>query len=410
MRRLFCGKLIPVFLSVLMLPVSAFSVNAEEPITKNYDYYASLSDYEVYVEFCETFRKNPAETLPDETELPWYQRLAGRTLTGHVWCNEEWTAEDATDAKKQPELFGLPADWYGEEEHPVYWENEQVGVAVRQYNVAEMQKSGGFTTHDNVRYQGFVLRYNFENVSCYVPDFDINSTIDKYRVILPMWNAGIMKTYGIQDKTSAWYGIEFPEVVGPVSPYAYGDLNKDHEVNAADAALILQYAAAVGAGYTGSLENYIEGPSTNVDERVLRGTAYLEGSFNDLEAEDFYLSGDPIYENEEFSCTWDISGCENFDDADTIALRIEYAHPNPLGKSGEVALTVSEVWLDDVKIEELSGKPLYSCRTDHGFEMDDVTDITFNLRNSVFNDLDMEFSEQVTVIFLLTGLSEPEAE
>jgi hypothetical protein len=41
------------------------------------------------------------------------------------------------------------------------------------------------------------------------------------------------------------------------APTIYGDINADGIVNASDAACILQYAAAVGAGYTGTLEEYM---------------------------------------------------------------------------------------------------------------------------------------------------------
>ena len=37
----------------------------------------------------------------------------------------------------------------------------------------------------------------------------------------------------------------------------YGDINRDGAVNASDAACILEYAAAVGAGFTGTLEDFI---------------------------------------------------------------------------------------------------------------------------------------------------------
>ena len=46
------------------------------------------------------------------------------------------------------------------------------------------------------------------------------------------------------------------EALSEVSAAA-GDINADGIVNASDAACILQYAAAVGAGYTGTLEEYM---------------------------------------------------------------------------------------------------------------------------------------------------------
>ncbi len=405
-------KLTALFLSIVMLPVIPVSVNAEEP-EKNFEYYQSLSDYEVYKEFCDTHSLFDAqETLPAENEMPMYAGwkhylehnyidMSFQFASKEVLYDEQTMTEEEITALfeklNNPSLYGFPVDW------------KAVNASGIPENIVDCMVNTDWTVDfgDGMTYPQYELKVHTQLFEKFAPEKSyLEDMTDIYRIWLTIQNSEFIRTY-LVDKAEqvSLYAEETP----PVSDL-YGDLNKDGAVNAADAALILQYAAAVGAGYTGSLENYIEGPSTNVDERVLRGTAYLEGSFNDLEAEDFYLSGDPIYDNAEFSCTWDISGCENFDDADTIALRIEYAHPNPLGKSGEVALTVSEVWLDDVKIEELSGKPLYSCRTDHGFEMDNVTDITFNLRNAVFNDLDMEFSEQVTVIFKLTGLSELAAE
>lgn len=254
------SRLTAVCLGVLMVPVFPAAVNAEEEVVKNYDYYAALSDYEVYADFYDTFGRIAEGTLPDEASLPYYSLLLGDSAYFYVFCTEEWTQSDANDAVRNPELFGLPADWYAEEENSVLVDGEQAGTSIRQYSVAEMGTQAETTEIDGVVYHSYDVQYSFQNVSHFTEDFDINSTIDKYRIILPLWNAGILKTYGVQDKDSSYYGIyevyEDDGDDGGAVTVLYGDINKDGAVDASDAACILQYAAAVGAGYTGTLEEY----------------------------------------------------------------------------------------------------------------------------------------------------------
>ncbi|MBQ2264181.1 MAG: hypothetical protein II341_02160, partial [Oscillospiraceae bacterium] len=58
-------------LCCLMLP--AMPVLAEEEAAKDFLYYHTLSDYDVYLEYCELYGFEAEETLPEETALPDYQ-------------------------------------------------------------------------------------------------------------------------------------------------------------------------------------------------------------------------------------------------------------------------------------------------------------------------------------------------
>ncbi|MBE6848936.1 MAG: hypothetical protein E7502_03405 [Ruminococcus sp.] len=141
------------------------------------------------------------------------------------------------------------------------------------------------------------------------------------------------------------------------------------------------------------------------ESAVQLGAAKLEGTFNDSSLQDYYLEGEGIYANGQYDMTWDISGAENFDDADSIELRVNNIDPNPLGINGNVKIVIDEVWLDGVQVTTLTGEPGYATKTDHGYEIGEITTICVPLRNAKLNDLDMEFTESVRIVFTLSNLS-----
>lgn len=202
------------------------------------------------------------------------------------------------------------------------------------------------------------------------------------------------------------FGVTIPEDIVPTGVFT-GDANMDAELDASDAAMLLSYAAALGTGYTEDLMIYA---AANRDIPTPLGTPILEANFNDLETKDIRLKQPQIYTDGRYDFTWSTAIYENFDDADTICLRIENIDPNPLGVYETIALTVEEVWIDDVKVEHLTGEPQYASKTDSGYELTDITTIQFPLRTAVFDDLNQEITERVRIVFTLEGLTVPDTE
>lgn len=144
----------------------------------------------------------------------------------------------------------------------------------------------------------------------------------------------------------------------------------------------------------------------SAEESIVQlGSVHLEGTFIDINMQDYYLEGEGIYADGQYDMTWDISGVQDFNDADKIELRIYNIDPNPLGSYENVKIVIDEVWLDGVQVEMLTGEPSYATKTDHGYEIGEITTICVPLRNAKLNDLDMEFTESVRIVFTLSNLS-----
>lgn len=269
-----CRKMISVLLSTLMLPVVPAAVSAEEEPTKNFEYYLTLSDYEVYVEFCDTFgRPVTEEALLEETELPYYEALSWYVFPfeDHTYAFNNYGLHcesviytDGLYATlgNTPELFGFPESWSKTKLTDVYDEDGNFVETVETTDSLISIDPGLYVLSGHHRYS---VSIDFDRIAEFEEGYTENayrdSIYDCYRVMLTLKNSELMATYGIPDRD-----IELTVVLPPMpnpnegeqtTEPLYGDLNKDGAVNASDAACILQYAAAVGAGYTGTLEDYL---------------------------------------------------------------------------------------------------------------------------------------------------------
>ena len=98
-----------------------------EEEAKNWDYYWNLDDYAVYKDYVRTHGKPftdgemqfvPEDTLPAETELPWYENLhyyvTNDTYCGGItyWVDEKLTDQDVIEMAETPSYFGFPDAWH----------------------------------------------------------------------------------------------------------------------------------------------------------------------------------------------------------------------------------------------------------------------------------------------------------
>ncbi len=252
-------KTLSVLIACFML-ASPCAVTAEESTTetveKNFEYYLTLSDYDVYVDYCNTFGFEAEETLPATEDLPQYilkfdcfkyiLDVAGSGLT----------QEDAYQFETMPELFGMPEDWYEEAvliteyEDGADYHSEQACVHVPTIMEAPLH------TWAHVNY----------GVAYFYSGFDSDNIFNKYRMRLTLENSEFVKKYanvqyeynGKQIYTDVREGFYSSD--SSTDPI-FGDINADNIVDATDAALLLEYAAAVGAGNADTLEAYLASKS-----------------------------------------------------------------------------------------------------------------------------------------------------
>ena len=133
------------------------------------------------------------------------------------------------------------------------------------------------------------------------------------------------------------------------------------------------------------------------------GTAYLEAG------SDIKLAGEAIYADGQYDMTWEVSDASVINDADAVRLVIYNEDPYPLGVKDELSLSVDEVWVDGVKLDEtLHGEPVYAVAMDYIYSSNEITQIQYLLRGASFNDLDVEINEDIKVVFTLSNVTNPE--
>ncbi len=166
---------------------------------KNFEYYHTLSDYEVYAEYCEMYGFEAEEELPSEEELPDYQLLRYYTtetpmnyprVEFYVWCTEDLSDCDYL-LSEMPELFGFPEDW----------------------NIIELfSGESSRMIVDGVTYYKCSVLYNFDELSYYEPDYTDarfeDNVIDAYRVLLSLYHSDFVAEYGCPTETVEFYTIE----------------------------------------------------------------------------------------------------------------------------------------------------------------------------------------------------------
>ena len=273
------NRVAAVVLSTLMVPALPVTVHAEEAAVRNFEYYLSLSDYEVYTEFCTEMGISAMdEASLDETKLPCYDALtwyvfpfedhsyAFNTYTVH--CDSVLMTDGLCETLgDSPELFGFPENWSKTVLADGYDENGNALGTVETTDSLIRIEPYNYILAGHHTYN---ITIDFDRIAEFEEGYTENayrdSIYDCYRVMLTLKHSELMADYGIPDRDIEIIqigimgdpnaGEETTEPPTDTEPL-YGDLNRDGLVNASDAACILEYAAAVGAGFTGTLEDFI---------------------------------------------------------------------------------------------------------------------------------------------------------
>ena len=219
--------------SVVSMPAAA-----EEEVHKDFAYYLSMSDYEVYAEYCEFYGYEVQEELPlgfaqPDWAIHMYHALYDEDGTGfYMECTD--ALEDLYDSlEASPELFGFPEEW--ETSAPL----------------VSIEPTSEWVQYDHAQYELYDIKLNTEiftlideSYTKYYAQKD-RFIFDMYRIRLTLEHSDFAKQYSHPDAVVRQYKIEgMPE--NPV----FGDANSDGAVNAVDAASILTFAAQLGTFYT----------------------------------------------------------------------------------------------------------------------------------------------------------------
>ncbi len=220
MKKTMFNRLIACTLGCTMLPTFEFTISAEEQ-PKNFSYYASLSDYEVYVEYCETYGFTVEETLPEKEQLPDYYNYSSYMLPYgeyyfEIECMDTILDVDAATLNQDFAFFGFSEEW-------------RDGLL---FSVS--------SSDPNEEEYGDYINCIF---NC-DPQFAL---VDPgiwflYRMRLTLENSDFIKQYGYSKE---WSNIRYPLMDGPVTPL-FGDANGDRKINSLDSAKILEWASNVG--------------------------------------------------------------------------------------------------------------------------------------------------------------------
>ncbi len=169
---------------------------------KNFEYYHTLSDYEVYAEYCEMYGFEVEEELPSEEELPHYKAFQyyitpnadGDEGNVQFWLDcDRIEAGRAFELEKQPELFGFPEEWCYEGEIEYFYDEngEPCGYTQVQKRVLYVNESGSAPTYQ--------IDINFYHVSYWEEDYVEfsyqDSIIDVYRIRLALQNSDFCAQY-----------------------------------------------------------------------------------------------------------------------------------------------------------------------------------------------------------------------
>ncbi len=210
---------------------------AEETVSKDFAYYQGLSDYDVYAEYCQTYGYEAKEDVslgfaqPDSASYLYHTTDYGDGVGFYVECTDALQSiYDSLEAT--PELFGFPEEW--ETSAPL----------------VTIEPTSEWVQYDHAQYELYDIKFNMKIFTLidesYTKYLDKNDRFifDMYRLRLTLEHSDFAKQYSHPDAVVRQYKIEgMPE--NPI----FGDVNSDGVVNTLDAANILHYAALIGTVY-----------------------------------------------------------------------------------------------------------------------------------------------------------------
>lgn len=190
--------------------------NQEETTTrKDFAYYLSLSDYEVYTEYCATYGpfygyKAQAE-LPAEEDLPDYYfykpyvESEGNRIKFWADCTKD--LEDSyLDLQFMPELFGFPKEWSRTVKH-VDVEGNIIGEEPFPLIFLDHRSH---VNYDGVEYCQFYVDLWLDDVVRIDQNYTeeiYDDTIDMYRICLTLENSDFAKQYKHPEEVFHRYSI-----------------------------------------------------------------------------------------------------------------------------------------------------------------------------------------------------------
>lgn len=260
MKKSIVKRMTAAALTALMLPTLPLSAHAEEEVVKNFEYFQSLSDYEVYVEYYKTYTELGFKfgEMLDRVPTAWYETphhylhifmtpdngYNTTEITYLIQCTPEclldmqdWLIENAENRdgdwlKDSPEFLGFPEEWTG---------------VFDVYNF--MGEWYDPITHSHFEYLDIQIDMVPQLLSKIIPDYEEymyqQDIFDAYRITLTLQNSEFWKTYGAEGEC-----IVPPFRVGDASetPPFFGDSNRDGAIDAQDASVVLINAALCGCG------------------------------------------------------------------------------------------------------------------------------------------------------------------
>lgn len=239
MKKKKTTRFLALALSALLLSAMPFSAGAEEAVVKDFSYFASLDDYDVYTEFCEAYKTMGGgsgivieETIPENIEdMPAYQNFESiylnyRYYEGYAFDFELWMNGDvAEEAWSSYESL-----YFGTEEE--YWKSMEILGFSRDEERPLVEVS---LTEGGSRYDLQSVTVSLD--STFLFESGTMDMIDLYRIYLTIYNSEFYRAYGTE-----LYAAQYD---GPAS-FILGDVDMNFEVNATDAAQVLMYAARGG--------------------------------------------------------------------------------------------------------------------------------------------------------------------
>ncbi len=181
---------------------------------KDFAYYLSLSDYEVYAEYCETYGPfygyEAQAELPAEEDLPDYY-IYRRYVESEgdqiaFWADCTTDLEDVYwGLQYYPELFGFPKEWSRTREVVDHEDN----ISEEPFPLIFLNPTGG-VNYNGVKYRRFDVEIWLDDVLKIDQNYTeeiYDDTIDMYRICLTLENSHFAKQYKHPEEVFHWYSI-----------------------------------------------------------------------------------------------------------------------------------------------------------------------------------------------------------
>ena len=144
--------------------------------------------------------------------------------------------------------------------------------------------------------------------------------------------------------------------------------------------------------------------AADVEQTTATGMAYLQID------QGIKLNGSDVYADGQYDMTWEMPASVSVQGAQFIRLVIKHNDYGAFGRLGDVSLSIDELWLDGIKVEDpLNGQSEYSYATDGAYGENGVTSMSYPLRNNISNDISADVQQSIRIVFTLSNITDPNA-